>query len=105
MLPTIAKNSSLPTQTEIIENKLSATRELMAKNVEKITSNLMKAEDLEQDTSELCLNAQQFKKQSVSLKRVYWWKNFRVLWVLIIVSLIVLLALLGGIIALVVVNI
>ncbi|EMH73598.1 vesicle-associated membrane protein, putative [Entamoeba histolytica HM-1:IMSS-B] len=50
----------------------------MAKNVEMMTQNIATAEELEVQSNEMSINAQQFKKQAIVLRKTYWWKNFKV---------------------------
>ncbi|ELP91457.1 hypothetical protein EIN_155740 [Entamoeba invadens IP1] len=81
--------------------QLDNTRRTMEKNVELITKNISTAEELEDQTREMTINAQKFQKQSVVLKKKYWWKNAK-LWVMIVICLIVVLCLVGGVVALLV---
>ncbi|GAB1227799.1 hypothetical protein ENUP19_0358G0016 [Entamoeba nuttalli] len=50
----------------------------MAKNVEMMTQNIATAEELEVQSNEMSINAQQFKKQAIVLRKTYWWKNFKI---------------------------
>ena len=65
-------------KSEDVLRRLEETKVLMARNVENMTRNVATAEELESGTQQMTANAQQFKKQSVALKRHYWWKNIKV---------------------------
>ncbi|BFU23722.1 Synaptobrevin, putative [Entamoeba histolytica] len=103
MFPTVVRSPYFENQKDRIKKQLEETRNTMAKNVEMMTQNIATAEELEVQSNEMSINAQQFKKQAIVLRKTYWWKNFK-LWLLIIISLILILCLIGGIVTLAVIN-
>ena len=60
---------------------------IMADNIDKMTSNLEQAEDIEEKTSQLVDKADQFKKQSKSLKKDMCWRKWKLKIILIGIGL------------------
>jgi len=58
-------------------------KEVMLENIDQVLRRGEKLEDLMQVTEDMVVQANQFQKQSTSLKRAMWWKNLK-MWFIII---------------------
>jgi len=61
-----------------IQTDIDEVKGTMNNNINTMMNNHEKLSNLEVKTDELRVGAQQFQKRSTDLKRIMWWRNFKV---------------------------
>ncbi|KAI3657854.1 hypothetical protein MP638_003172 [Amoeboaphelidium occidentale] len=79
-----------------LNSEIDQVKDVMVQNIEKVLERGERIEILVDKTDSLNQAAFQFKKRSTALKRRMWWKNAKLLAIMIIVSIIVLYLLVSG---------
>jgi len=73
-----------------VRGEIAAVKEVMVQNIEKVLERGERMELLVDKTDNLNQQAFQFKKKSTQLKRAMWWKNVKLMIILVLVCVVIL---------------
>eukprot|EP01105_Mastigella_eilhardi_P005287 TRINITY_DN1702_c0_g1_i1.p2 TRINITY_DN1702_c0_g1~~TRINITY_DN1702_c0_g1_i1.p2 ORF type:complete len:145 (+),score=49.42 TRINITY_DN1702_c0_g1_i1:455-889(+) len=82
-------NDSSADKITQVKGEIDAVRQIMVENIEQVLERGEHIELLVDRTSNLQMNSMQFKKSSKSLKRAMWFKNLKLIAVIVFILLIV----------------